>query len=630
MAVVYRATQLSLKRVVALKLLSPELGDDPDFRARFEREGQLQAGVDHQHIVAVYEAGESDRGLFLAMRLIPGPTLKELILGGQLDPRRTLRLLTQVAQALDAAHDAGLIHRDIKPQNILIDKGEHVYLADFGLTKAVDDTASITQTGQFLGTIDYASPEQIRGDPATPASDCYALTAVLYECLVGRVPYPEPNEAAVLHAHVVKPPPRPTDRRPELPAGIDAVIARGMAKDPAERPESATELLRLATAALISEPAAAATGESEADGLAAARAQATRVPQAGGGGDRTRAAMTRAAQAPPAAGHETAEETPRDVAPPRPTRPRRRVLLLAGILLAVFAGVGGYLLGEPGERSGAGTLNSTAAVGHLQLHYPSSWQFGASLPAVPGVTLDEPMTIAAAHASAGMTAGRARNAAGPTLLPASFREKVQGATLHGEPVRLGSLEAYRYGPLQVRGLAGQLTVFAVPTTAGVVSLECWDATGSAAARQTECAQIASSLTLVGAHAYELGPNAAYAQALSQTLTRLTQQTRSPLSSLSSAATAAQQASAAQALASAYGNAARELQAVAPPPAAAEAQQTLVAALQELSTAYASAARAARAGDAAAYAAANRAIMSASSKLTGGLRQLETLGYTVLG
>ena len=248
MATVYRATQLSLDRVVALKLLAAELSDDPSFRARFKREGQLQAGLDHQNIVPVYEAGESEHGLFLAMRLIPGATLKQLILGRELDTRRALRLLMQVGLALDAAHDRGLIHRDVKPQNILIDRDDHVYLADFGLTKPQDDTARLTGTGQFLGTIDYVAPEQIQGLQATGASDCYALAAVLYECLTGQIPFEAPNEAAALHAHVVKPPPRVTDVRPDLPVALDDVIAAGMAKDPADRPPTAravlTEMLR--------------------------------------------------------------------------------------------------------------------------------------------------------------------------------------------------------------------------------------------------------------------------------------------------------------------------------------------------------------------------------------------------
>ncbi len=173
MGTVYRATQLSLERVVALKVLTAQLSADPDFRERFRREGLLQAALDHPHIVTVYEAGETDSRLFLAMRMVEGPTLKELILRRQLDDRRALRLLTQVAEALDAAHAKGLIHRDVKPQNVLVGAGDHAYLADFGLTKAHDD-AAMTETGQFVGTIDYISPEQARGARATARSDVYA------------------------------------------------------------------------------------------------------------------------------------------------------------------------------------------------------------------------------------------------------------------------------------------------------------------------------------------------------------------------------------------------------------------------------------------------------------------------
>jgi serine/threonine protein kinase len=263
MAAVYQATQLSLNRVVALKLLAPNLSDDPGFRARFQREGHVQAALDDEHIVTVYEAGESEYGLFLAMRLIRGPTLKRLILDDQLDPRRSVRLLTQVAHALDAAHAAGLIHRDIKPQNILIGKGDHAYLADFGLIRAPDE-ARLTGTGQFIGTIDYVAPEQIQGEPATPASDCYALAGVLYECLTGEVPFPKPSEAATLHAHVMSPPPSVSERRPDLPPALDEVIAEGMAKDPWARPSPAAELIQAAARALSSS-ASSPTVPAQAD-----------------------------------------------------------------------------------------------------------------------------------------------------------------------------------------------------------------------------------------------------------------------------------------------------------------------------------------------------------------------------
>jgi serine/threonine-protein kinase len=279
MGAVYEATQLSLNRVVALKLLAPNLSEDPGFRARFEREGQVQAALDNDHIVSVYEAGQSEYGLFLAMRLIPGPTLKQLILDGSLDPRRSVRLLAQVAHALDAAHQAGLIHRDIKPQNILIGARDHAYLADFGLIKAPDE-ARLTGTGQFIGTIDYVAPEQIQAEPATPASDIYALTGVLYECLTGEVPFPKPSEAATLHAHVMQPPPKVSDRRPDLPPALDGVIAAGMAKDPWSRPSLAVELIQSASRALSSSASNLAIAPPQRDAAAEheRRVQTTKVP----------------------------------------------------------------------------------------------------------------------------------------------------------------------------------------------------------------------------------------------------------------------------------------------------------------------------------------------------------------
>jgi serine/threonine protein kinase len=264
MSRVYRATQLSLDRVVALKLLADELSQDPGFRRRFQREGQLQAALHHEHIVTVYEAGQTEDGLFLAMRLIEGPTLKNLILGGDLTPDRTVRLLAQVAEALEEAHRAGLIHRDIKPQNILVGPDDHAYLADFGLIKALDDADPLTRTGQFIGTIDYVAPEQVQGDPATPASDSYALAAVLFECLTGQVPFVRQNEAATIHAHVMAPPPLVSELRPDLPAGLDEVIATGMAKVPESRPSSPTELLRAAARAFAAQPVGVEPGAPSA------------------------------------------------------------------------------------------------------------------------------------------------------------------------------------------------------------------------------------------------------------------------------------------------------------------------------------------------------------------------------
>ena len=250
MGVVYEATQLTLGRAVALKVVAPAVSDDLTFRERFRREGPLQARSEHPHIVPVFAAGDCEGHLFIAMRLVRGPSLRRLISAGPLEPERALRILTPIADALDVAHEAGLIHRDVKPPNILLERNDHSFLSDFGLTTSSGEL-SLTQTGQFVGTLNYISPEQLKGEHATRASDVYALAAVLHEALTGRAPYCcRPSEAAVLLAHLTDPPPRPSQARPELGSQIDDVICRGLAKNPEDRPATALELLNLAHEAL--------------------------------------------------------------------------------------------------------------------------------------------------------------------------------------------------------------------------------------------------------------------------------------------------------------------------------------------------------------------------------------------
>jgi serine/threonine protein kinase len=289
MGVVYEATQLSLERTVALKLISADLGADEGFRERFRREGMIQAAIDHPHIVPVYEAGESEYGLFIAMRLIRGRNLKDLIVGDELTPARTSHLLAQVAGALDSAHEVGLIHRDIKPYNILVDdRREHAYLADFGVTKA-RSRPNLTKTGQMVGTLDYMAPEQIRGQSATAQTDIYALGCVLYECFTGNVPFHRETDAAVLYAHLSEPLPSVRTFRSELPTELDGVLGKAMAKKPEDRYESATALMRdvavSAPAADTATPVVAPTVPSADDAAAAATvppvpAQETEGPSA--------------------------------------------------------------------------------------------------------------------------------------------------------------------------------------------------------------------------------------------------------------------------------------------------------------------------------------------------------------
>ncbi len=242
MGVVYEATQFSLDRRIALKALRPELTDDPAFIERFRREGRLQASFDHPHVIDVYEALETDEGVFLAMRMQRGATLAQLLRNGELDGPRALRLLRHVAEGLDAAHAAGLVHRDVKPANVLVSDDDDAYLGDFGLTKAGDGT-EVTGTGGMIGTVAYLAPEIVRGEPATPASDRYAFAAMLFECLTGEPIFPRASEAAVLYAHTSEPPPVASRRRPELPRALDAILEDALAKTPTERPAHARGLL---------------------------------------------------------------------------------------------------------------------------------------------------------------------------------------------------------------------------------------------------------------------------------------------------------------------------------------------------------------------------------------------------
>jgi serine/threonine protein kinase len=254
MSVVYRAEQARPRRYVALKLLSPGLAENDAFRQRFLRESELAAATDHPNILPVYDAGEAGGVLYIAMRYVEGVDLRVLLAReGRLEPGRALAIAGQVAGALDAAHTIGLVHRDVKPGNILLAAGgAHAYLADFGLTKRADSASQLTVAGQVLGTVDYVAPEQIEGGRVDGRADQYSLGCVLFECLTGSVPFPRETELAVLWAHVHQPPPRPSAVAPDLPPRLDAAVARALAKPPADRYPTCGELV--ATAEAVANP----------------------------------------------------------------------------------------------------------------------------------------------------------------------------------------------------------------------------------------------------------------------------------------------------------------------------------------------------------------------------------------
>jgi len=258
MAVVYRALDLRLGRPVALKVLAPELGADEAFRQRFIRESRAAAGVDHPHIIPVFEAGESAGVLFIAMRYVSNGDVRSLIEAeGRLRPARAAAIASQVASALDAAHARGLVHRDVKPGNMLLGQAstsdaDHVYLSDFGLSKHSVSPSTLTSTGQFLGTLDYVSPEQIQGHPVDGRADQYALACAVVEMLTGTPPFHREDTRALMWAQLEAAPPRLSEGRPELPPAVDQVIGRALAKSPANRYATCSDFATALTAACAS------------------------------------------------------------------------------------------------------------------------------------------------------------------------------------------------------------------------------------------------------------------------------------------------------------------------------------------------------------------------------------------
>ena len=263
MGFVWEAEHAILGRKAAIKTLSNDLGGDGDFRERFIQESQMVAALDHPSIIPIYDAGEENGVVYIAMRHVGGGDLQGLIAEGLLELDRAVSILEQVAGALDAAHARDLVHRDVKPANVLIDSSsDRVYLTDFGIAKQAR-TRGLTRTGFFVGTLDYAAPEQIQGKPVGPQADVYAFGCLLFECLTGKKPFDRETDVAVMHAHLLDPAPAPTELRPELPAAIDDVVARALTKNEEERTASCREVIEAVRACLggqtVAPPAARAS-----------------------------------------------------------------------------------------------------------------------------------------------------------------------------------------------------------------------------------------------------------------------------------------------------------------------------------------------------------------------------------
>ena len=598
MGIVYQATQLSLGRQVALKVLAPFVTNDPEFRERFRREGVLQAAVENPHVVTVYEAGESPEGLYIAMRLIRGENLKQRLLGGGLDPAAALEIAAQIGSALDTAHDAGIIHRDVKPQNILLEEStDKAYLADFGLTKA-SGQSSLTRTHGYLGSLDYVAPEQLRSEPLTASSDIYALGAVLFEALSGQVPFPRDTEAAIMYAHVWDPPPPLSSFRPEL-AELDDVLLRSLSKEPGERPSSASAMVEEARSAYAriaparpSGPKPLAAGIPDAPPRESGATVIGRIP--------------------------ALEQAP---VPAQPTRGRPFPIVPLAIASAVvlIVGVVAFLAGH--SRTGK-AVSSVRPVGKgsLVVQAPRSWE---RIQPPSSVTRALGLRSAYAVSDPGgplLVAGLASGAPGSPLWAATHQPRARRAT-----VRLQRMQASRYSGIRLTA-GRKATLFVVPTTGPSVAVACLDSGKDT--DEASCQAVAATLTTGRLVALAPSPSATVARSVNRLVRSLQAQAAGATARLRKATTAASQSIAARRLSTLYATSSRRLATTKAAPEDGRLIHGLAASLIAASSAYGRLARAAQASDGSAYQTAAASVSRAVAGVREAIQAFKGDGYTI--
>lgn len=630
MAIVYRAEQVSLHRPVALKVLSSKLTSDTVFRERFRREGTHAAALEHPNIVPVYDSGEENGHLYIAMRMVEGTNLAELIQTRGVTADQTVEILRPIASALDTAHAAGLIHRDVKPQNILITAQGHPYLADFGVAKG-SNTYGLTATGGFVGSVNYASPEQIKGLTLTPASDVYALTAVLYQCLTGHVPYPRETDAGVMHAHLNDPP-------PTLPAvnGADSefhsVLARGMAKDPGSRYGHAGDLLNAAALCVSRLPSAMRTGvpafpmdDTEAlsiDETPNALAGSGEEDAVGERSDGTEIVAPEDRVAVRESHHHTTADQRREPAP-IPTASgqtsRKWRWVAAGVGAAVLiAAVIGLLAGGSG-----GAHATTYRRGHLELTAGHQWHAGSY--ELSGLLVHDQLDLSTADAqlSTGTLGAPAPVAA---ELPAAVRS-TYGAPSHSDVVALplGPARRYVWAKPAVRT---PLSLLIIATAAGELAIACSASSIAAlSATLSECHSIEEKAQVTATRVEYPGPEPHLATQISAALTPRANLSSSMLTTLNATRLSARTAGLAQ-IAQADASSAAALSTISASPRYAQQIKALAEALRGEASLSNRVAAAARQDARPAYASLRGRYASAAARVTSTADALAALGFSL--
>lgn len=591
MATVYEATQLSLERRVALKLLDPGLSEDDVFRERFRREGRLQANLHHPHIVSVFEAGESPAGLFIAMRLVDGPTLKSLVGTEQLTPDRSVSVIQQIADALDCAHAAGLVHRDVKPQNILVDQrgpSPHAFLADFGVTRT-GATRVLTRAGQTLGTLDYISPEQIRGEPATVQSDVYSLAAVAFECLTGTVPFPADTDAAVLYAHLHHDLPSVASVNPSLPTSLDPVLLVALAKVATDRYESASRFSDALTRALTATDTQTSFRTPSKASREEARGMTIHDPVGG------------VAQRPPELPHVTSVSRP-------------LLAILAG--LVVVATAVGLLLGK--EAHNSSPLSSQSTLGtSFEVKPVSAWRPVPSpdprlRPLLPKKAV---YFAGASEAAAGIASTETR-----TTLSEAFPTLEHPA---GTPLLINQRFVMRYR-VRLPRTGKRASLFLIPMTRRTLIVAC-----VAASPTADCAQLVAAAQARPRDAGVGRPAPSYAATVASSLATVHAAEAAVPKALRSGGFDRGRVAAARAHTDILA-AAVSLSDVSVPDGPLGANRILFGSLRNLADAYEALATALTAHDQRRYVAATRSIVAQRGRIQSALGALEALGYRLDG
>lgn len=649
MGAVYLARQRELDRLVALKALHSVHAGAADSVARFVRESRLAGSLNHPNIVTVYEYFEHSQTPYIAMEYVPRGSLRSWT---RLSLAQLVGVLEGLLAGLAAVEPSGIVHRDLKPENVMITADGLAKIADFGIAKATQHSgaanASLLTSGVPLGTPAYMAPEQALSQAIGPWTDLYSVGVIAYEQLVGRVPFHDSQAPmAILLRHVNEPIPPVTDSRPEIDPALSAWIERLLAKDPNRRTRSAAqgwdeleEIVLDILGPLWRRHARLAGPGSTVDG---ARESGQPEPPGDGSVETTDPSPTRhraaaekvkttrrtslaEPQGRPGRAKDgitaSAESNPRPK-PPRDTR--KSSLRLSALALSVTATATlGFILAPGGTSSAPMPLRGSAQTRAMRVSLPTSWRVAHHGLATPAVQLSQPLALTSPYRGGTLVIGRTQ-AIDSTLLPSSLRAALPGSP-RAEPVSLGNTQLYRYRGLRLAASTSRETIYAQPTTAGVVLGICALPTGHAATVNADCERILGSLVLVSARPLPLGPSSAYVASLTTATTQLNDARTRLGARLAHARATRVQARLAEQLADAYRRAADTLRRATPGPAERAPGAALAAALARVAGGYATMAAAAHDEKLGLFDDGRHAVEAATSSLATAIAALSKLGY----